>query len=104
MSESYSLGSNYLLYQSHTSEQEDMNTEYEAIVEAINRIKCEDDVHDFAGNITQWINEAGSCFEFDADTDKSIELEIELHEMLDKRCKEVSSPEFYRMHFSRHSN
>lgn len=80
-----------------------MNTEYNAIVEAINRIKCEDDVHDFAFGITQWINEIGQCFEFDEDYKKSIELEDELCEMLCKRCKEVSSPEFYRMHFGEHS-
>ena len=80
-----------------------MNNEYEAIVEAINRIKNEDDVHDYAFKITQWIHEAGSCFEFDEDPDKSVDIEMKLTEMLRKRCKEVSSPEFYRMHFGKNS-
>ena len=80
-----------------------MNNEYEAIVEAINRIKNEDDVHDYACKITQWINEVGQSFEFDEDTDKSIEIEMKLTEMLCNRCKKVSSPEFYRMYFYKKS-
>ena len=80
-----------------------MNKEYDVIVKAINRIKNEDDVHDYACKITQLIHEVGQSFEFDEDADKSIEIEMKLTKMLFKRCKEVSSPEFYRMYFGKNT-
>lgn len=80
-----------------------MSKEYDAIVKAINRIENEDDVHDYACNITQWISEIGQGFGFDEDFHKSIDIEMKLAEMLRKRCKEVSSPEVYREHFGRNA-
>lgn len=73
-----------------------MNEEYDAIVKAINRIKNEDDVHDYAFNISQWLHEVGQSFGFDENPDKSVDIEIKLTKMLCKRCKEVSSTEFYQ--------
>lgn len=67
-----------------------MNKEYNEIVEAINKLKNADDVHDFAGNIAERINFVGSMFGFDEDYKESVENEKKLADMLSSRCKEIN--------------
>ena len=66
-----------------------MNKEYNEIVDAIDKIKNTDDIHDFAGNIAERINFVGSMFGFGKDAGESIENEKKLSEMLTSRCKEI---------------
>lgn len=67
-----------------------MNKEYNEIVDAINKLKNEDDIHDFVGNIAERINYVGCMFGFGEDAEESIKNEMKLSEMLSLRCKEIS--------------
>lgn len=67
-----------------------MNKEYNEIVEAINKLKNTDDVHDFACNIVERINFIGSMFGFGEEYKESVELEMKLKDMLESRCKEIN--------------
>lgn len=67
-----------------------MNKEYNEIVNAINKLKNADDVHDFAGNIAERINFIGCMFGFGEDAEESIKNEKKLSEMLTSRCKEIN--------------
>ena len=64
-----------------------MNKDYIGIKDVITSIKCEDDWHDLAFNLSQIMEEIGSRFGFGDNVEDSIRNELELRDLLRQKAK-----------------